>query len=531
MSGAYFDVCIVCALAEEAEAFMHVLEQEHNVSFASGFSIDRREYRYTTIQNCEKEPLKVQLSWLPRYGPIETALHVKSLLHEFNPRFVGMIGLCAGDRREVRLGDLVLAERAFNVDSGKIVIGTDGRPERRYDTYTPSCARDVLQYARLFKQWETPAKRLLPRPISKHQQRDWLLNQLLDSTTPRIDFIDPIELKTHAPLWKKIMRELQAEPDPWLSAKRELIDPSRVLELRFSNEVFPYEDPDGPTCHIKPMGSSSAVQAANPFDEIRVPVRGAVAVDMEGAAFYQAVEDFPTIRSLLVKGVCDYADNEKDDTYHKYAASLSATYVLSFIQTYVTQKLMPAPSGAPANVQQVPPEPVVVPPETIPLAEGDAVEAPDALNVFFSYAPADDSYREGLEKQLVVLKYQGRIKWWYSGNVTGGKDQGAESLRHLNEAQIILLLVSSDFMSSRFFSQELKQAEARYKAGKARVIPILLRPTEGWSETRPFGNLVPLPKDGRPIEAWSRRDQALYEVAKGIREVVDELDGKGKKRF
>lgn len=105
-----------------------------------------------------------------------------------------------------------------------------------------------------------------------------------------------------------------------------------------------------------------------------------------------------------------------------------------------------------------------------------------------------------------------------------------ESLRHLNEAQIILLLVSPDFMSSRFFSQELKQAEARYKAGKARVIPILLRPTEGWSETRPFGNLVPLPKDGRPIEAWSRRDQALYEVAKGIREVVDQLDGKGKKK-
>src|ERR1700694_5372121 len=132
MSGAYFDVCIVCALAEEAEAFMHVVEQEHKVAFASGFSIDKREYRYTTIQNCAKEPLKVHLSWLPRYGPIETALHVKSLLHEFNPRFVGMSGICAGDKRAVKLGDLVLAERAFNVDSGKLVAGADGASERRY---------------------------------------------------------------------------------------------------------------------------------------------------------------------------------------------------------------------------------------------------------------------------------------------------------------------------------------------------------------------------------------------------------------
>jgi hypothetical protein len=327
------------------------------------------------------------------------------------------------------------------------------------------------------------------------------------------------------------MQELQAEPDPWLSSKRELIDPERVRELSFGAEDFPYEDPAQPTCYIKPMGSSSAVQVANPFEEIRVPVRGAVAIDMEGAAFYQAVEDFPTIRSLLLKGVCDYADNEKDDTYHKYASSLSATYMLSFILTYVTQQLMPSPSATAAIIEAKQPATVAGPPMTFPLAEGDTIEAPDALNVFFSYSPVDDTYREGLEKQLVVLKHQGRIKWWYSGNVTGGKDEGTESLRHLNEAQIILLLISPDFMSSRFFSQELKQSEARYKAGAARVIPILLRPTEGWRETRPFGNLVPLPKDGRPIEAWSRRDQALYEVAKGIREVVDELDGKGKKKF
>src|SRR6266487_6483464 len=525
MSGesAYFDVCVVCALAEEAEAFMKVLKQEHNVSFEQGFSVEKREYRYATIPNNQKEPLKVHLSWLPRYGPIDTALHVKSLLKEFNPRLVGMIGICAGDKREVKLGDLVFAERAFNIDTGKIVSGADGKAQHKYDTYTVSCAEDILQYARLFTKWQIPAANLL-RPLSKHQQHDWLLNQLLNKTTPRIDDIDASELKKHAPLWKKIMQGLQAGPHPWLSQKRELIDESRVLELRFGDDDFPYEDPPAPVCHIKPMGSSSAVQGANPFDEIRVPVRGAVAIDMEGAAFYQAVVGFPAIRSLLVKGVCDYADNDKDDTYHEYASLLSATYMLSFIQEYVTQQLMPLPSGVPIYVQSSRTESISLPATAIPL-ENEADEAPDALNVFFSYAPEDDTFREGLEKHLAVLKHQGRIKCWYSGNITGGQDQGAESMRHLNAAQIILLLISPDFMASKFYSNEIKRAYERYKEGKARVIPILLRPTEGWKQTS-FGGLMPLPKDGRPIDAWSKRDQAFYEVASGIRDVVDQLDRK-----
>jgi len=109
MSGesAYFDVCVVCALPKEA--FMKVLVQENNVSFEQGFSVEKREYRYATIPNNQKEPLKVHLSWLPRYGPIDTALHVKSLLKEFNPRLVGMIGICAGDKREVTLFEMLVA--------------------------------------------------------------------------------------------------------------------------------------------------------------------------------------------------------------------------------------------------------------------------------------------------------------------------------------------------------------------------------------------------------------------------------------
>jgi nucleoside phosphorylase len=40
----------------------------------------------------------------------------------------------------------------------------------------------------------------------------------------------------------------------------------------------------------------------------------------------------------VVKGVSDYADSDKDDTYHQYAASVSAAYMLSFLKEYVTRE-------------------------------------------------------------------------------------------------------------------------------------------------------------------------------------------------
>jgi len=83
------------------------------------------------------------------------------------------------------------------------------------------------------------------------------------------------------------------------------------------------------------------VRSDNPFSEIRIPVRDTVAIDMEGAAFYRTVAEFSGMRSLLVKGVSDYADSDKDDSYHKYAATVSAAYMLSFIREYVTGERIP----------------------------------------------------------------------------------------------------------------------------------------------------------------------------------------------
>src|SRR5438270_7888624 len=94
-------------------------------------------------------------------------------------------------------------------------------------------------------------------------------------------------------------------------------------------------------CHIKAMASGSAVRADHPFEDVQVPVRGTVAIDMEGAAFGLVMSRHPLIPWLVVKGVCDYADRDKNDAYHDYTARASALYALSFIQAYITNEKLP----------------------------------------------------------------------------------------------------------------------------------------------------------------------------------------------
>jgi nucleoside phosphorylase len=339
----YFDICVVCALAEEARAFLKATSLYGATFQQSVSTAKRREYRHTTIYNTRGEPLTLLLSWQPGYGPEETILHLGPILEEFKPRFAIMTGICAGDKRKVKLGDIILAERAFTYDNGKFEHGIDGRLEYLHDIRSYHPHPEVLQYARMFDNWKSTLQDLT-RPPSRHQQRDWLLCKLLDEQTPSIETIAPTQLTQFAPDWRKILPELQTGPQPYITPQRTLFDKLRVAALYYGLEEFPFRDRPEPELHIAPIASGSAVRADNPFDTIRLPVRGTIAIDMEGEAFYRTVADFDSIRSLVVKGVCDYADTHKDDTYRHYASEVSARYALQFIKEYVNSEFMPRAS-------------------------------------------------------------------------------------------------------------------------------------------------------------------------------------------
>ena len=140
--------------------------------------------------------------------------------------------------------------------------------------------------------------------------------------------------------------------------------------------------------------------------------------------------------------------------------------------------------------------------------------------VFFSYCHADEALRDQLEKQLSALKRQGVIETWHDRRIGAGENIHQAIDGHINQDEIILLLVSSDFIASDYcYDIEMTRALERHAAGEAIVIPIILRPCE-WHGT-PFGTLNATPPDGKAITQWPNIDEAFLHVAKAVRQAAE----------
>lgn len=137
-----------------------------------------------------------------------------------------------------------------------------------------------------------------------------------------------------------------------------------------------------------------------------------------------------------------------------------------------------------------------------------------AVEIFFCYAPEDKKLLKRLIKQLSPWRQQGLVTIWHDDYINAGQEW--EEVIHANmaRAQIIMLLVSPDFIASNNCYREMERAMERQKRGEAYVIPVILRPIH-WQDT-PFGRLEALPKNGKPITTWKNQDLALYNVAKGL---------------
>lgn len=143
-------------------------------------------------------------------------------------------------------------------------------------------------------------------------------------------------------------------------------------------------------------------------------------------------------------------------------------------------------------------------------------------NVFFSYCHADEALRDQLEKQLAMLRRQGVINTWHDRRINAGQEIDSAIDEHINSDEIILLLVSPDFIASDYcYNIEMKRAMERHQTGEAIVIPVILRACD-WHYA-PFGKLLGTPQDGKPVTLWPDRDEAFLQVAKEVRNAAGKL--------
>jgi tetratricopeptide (TPR) repeat protein len=145
------------------------------------------------------------------------------------------------------------------------------------------------------------------------------------------------------------------------------------------------------------------------------------------------------------------------------------------------------------------------------------------LKVFVSYSHQDDALRERLDVHLSLLKRQGVLEVWHDRRLQGGEHWGEAIHQALEEADIVLLLISPDFIASDYcYGRELMAALERDRRGEAVMVPLLLHPCD-W-QSAPFARCQAFPRDNQPISVHPRGENAAFSlVATELRRLAETL--------
>lgn len=142
--------------------------------------------------------------------------------------------------------------------------------------------------------------------------------------------------------------------------------------------------------------------------------------------------------------------------------------------------------------------------------------------IFIAYAREDASYLERFRKPLNVLRRNGHCRIFFDGEIIPGERWDDRLKAELHQADIFVLLVTDDFLDSDYINDvELPKALEKEKAGKAKVVPIILRPCM-WEYTLLSQFQVVL-HEGQPIETSGGYVYAVEQIARVIKQLKETL--------
>ena len=121
--------------------------------------------------------------------------------------------------------------------------------------------------------------------------------------------------------------------------------------------------------------------------------------------------------------------------------------------------------------------------------------------VFISYSHKDEDWKDRLVTHLGVLQSQGLLDLWDDRRIGAGEDWYQEIQEAMASASVAVLLVSANFLTSRFILNEEvpRLLERREKEG-LRIFPVIVKPC-AWQTVRWISRMQCRPKDGRPLSA------------------------------
>lgn len=145
------------------------------------------------------------------------------------------------------------------------------------------------------------------------------------------------------------------------------------------------------------------------------------------------------------------------------------------------------------------------------------------VKVFLSYCHVDEMYKEELDKHFAPLKRSNKVETWNDRELKAGTKFDDNIKSHLNQDDIIILLISSDFFASDYcYNIEMQRAIERANRRECILIPIIVRPCL-WTET-PIKDILALPKDGKPISKYEDKDEAYLEIVTAVSDMIDSFE-------
>lgn len=348
------DALIVTAVPDEYSA---VLAVETGAEAGRGWEKHRGS---TGLEVAVREfataagPLRIAMTQALGMGGVEAVSAAAALVPEYQVRCLAMCGVCAGRRGDVGLGDVIIADRVWQYDTGKLSVKVvkGKRVEREqgdiemYRIHPPAWKQAAQRF-----EIEAGAEWLGRRPRSYEAQGDWILERLLRGIEPAKD----PESGTRAPdfgealkrLWKQ--RFLRKGTRTLTAAGRRHIEEVLLLNRGSLPEAKPFK------VNVGPIASGNRViEDAEIWKRLADPVRKVLGVEMEAAAIGALAHARGLDYAVVMKAVMDHADPDKSDNFKSFAARASAECLIAFLRQHL-------PAREPPRVERDPLDGILVP--------------------------------------------------------------------------------------------------------------------------------------------------------------------------
>ena len=141
------------------------------------------------------------------------------------------------------------------------------------------------------------------------------------------------------------------------------------------------------------------------------------------------------------------------------------------------------------------------------------------VSLFYSYCHKDEAFKIRMEAALALLRDNNLLTDWSDRNIAAGSELEPSILKELDDADIVVYLVSLDFLNSGACKDEWNRAHERASESGQRLIPVIVRDCP-WQDFDSMGEYLAIPQDGKPVTLWRNEDEAWNDVYEQIKVAI-----------